>query len=86
MSDDSQSHHKISKSLKQALEKKDWSLEEAAWILAGALRKVFIKSLYINKLSDKTKSPRPCAGNFSLINRYHYQGAADRLRRLANKR
>ena len=79
MSDDSQSHHKISKSLKQALEKKDW-------ILAGALRKVFIKSLYINKLSDKTKSPRPCAGNFSLINRYHYQGAADRLRRLANKR
>lgn len=64
MSDDSQSHHKISKSLKQALEKKDWSLEEAAWILAGALRKVFIKYLYINKLSDKTKSPRPCAGNF----------------------
>ena len=59
MSDDSQSHHKISKSLKQALEKKDWSLEEAAWILAGALRK-----LYINNLSDKTKSPRPCAGNF----------------------
>ena len=50
MSDDSQSHHKISKSLKQALEKKDWSLEEAAWILAGALRKVFIKYLYINKL------------------------------------